>query len=99
MSSAKYIGFLLLGLVISICIMSFQSKRIKALQQEKEICLLELSKANKRANEVNSINNINNNTIIKYNSQKKKDYSNENDNDLNALHSLDVLLEQKSIIQ
>lgn len=96
---SKIIGILLFGLVVSICIMSLQSKRIEMLQQEKEICLLKLSKADKQANEINVVNDANNNATIKYNSQKKKDYSDEKDNDLNALHNLDVLLEQKSIIK
>lgn len=96
---SKIIGILLFGLVISICIMSLQSKRIEMLQQEKEMCLLKLSKADKQANEINVVNDANNNATIKYNSQKKKDYPDEKDNDLNALHNLDVLLEQKSIIK
>lgn len=79
--------------------LNMQKKDIENLTLKLTVCENNLEKANGLAISVNETNKTNNATTVKYNSMKKKEQVNEKDNDFNDLHNLDVLLEQKSIIE
>lgn len=97
----KVILYLLIVLGVG-CLMvklNMQKKDIENLTLRLTVCENNLEKANGLATSVNETNKTNNATTVKYNSMKKKEQVNEKDNDFNDLHNLDVLLEQKSIIE
>lgn len=97
----KVILYLLIVLGVG-CLMvklNMQKKDIENLTLKLTVCENNLEKANGLATSVNETNKTNNATTVKYNSMKKKEQVNEKDNDFNDLHNLDVLLEQKSIIE
>ena len=99
MTSWKITGVFFIALLIALSVIKYQDTKIEALEAEKAVCLDSLDKANIQINSVNAANQANNKVVVKYNSMKKKEYIDENDSDLNALHTLDVMLEQQSVIE
>lgn len=95
------IAIFVLILVSGFLYMSNQalSAKNEKLEFELTICSNSLSEANIKIVEANKVNVEQSKIVAKYNSMKKKDYKNANDTDLDALHTLDVLLESKSIIE
>ena len=75
------------------------SAKNKQLETEISVCSNSLKIANSKILEANRVNIEQSKIVAKYNSMKKKDYENANNADLDALHTLDVLLESKSVIE
>lgn len=73
-------------------------ERIIELRQELKQCETNIENFNNTVDKANKLNAIQERVSVKYNQMKKKEYKDETDSDLSALHDLDVLLEQKSII-
>lgn len=95
----KYVIFgCIIATIISTCIAIIKYKEVESLKEKLTICSAQVTKLNEAVNVANNLNVEQNKIIVKYNQMKKKDYNNETDADLNALHNLDVLLEQTSII-